>query len=225
MSDSHSYNSNIEIVSRACPENFSPDGNLDKDFWKRAARIRFDHDWLGQKHFPELETHVASLWTPAHLYFAFACRYRRLNLFAGEDSNPEKFGLWDRDVAEVFLNPHPEQMHHYYEFEVAPDNKWIDLEIDHDKDPVFDHTWNSGFRHATRIDEVAHLWTCEMQIPASSVNVPTIYSGLRWRLNFYRCDGLGDDSVRHFLAWSPTLCQKASDFFHVPSRFGVIRFE
>jgi alpha-galactosidase len=224
MNEGQCYSSNIEIVSNFYPMDFDPDGKLNKSMWGNATPIRFDHDWLGQKRFPELETRVASLWTPEHFYFAFWCRYIELNTFAGEDSRPEKYGLWDRDVVEVFLNPLPEQQRHYYEFEVAPDNKWVDLEINLDTDLVFDHTWDSHFQHRTHLDEEARLWTCEMRIPTQSVGVPSIHPGWNCRINFYRCDGLGDDSVRRFLAWSPTLSDKPTDFFHVPSRFGVIRF-
>ena len=49
-----------------------------------------------------------------------------------------------------FVNPEPARVNHYYEFEVAPNNQWIDLEIDKDKTPFNDAKWNSGFDHATR---------------------------------------------------------------------------
>lgn len=225
MNEEDPYLSEAEIVSSFSAEDFVPDGNLDKRVWQRTDRVVFDHDWMGEHHFPESETQVASLWTPAHFYFAFWCRYTDLNVYEGEDPAAQRLGLWDRDVAEIFLNPVPARVNHYFEFEVAPNNQWIDLEVDLDKDPVYDHTWDSNFRHATRIDPDARIWTLEMQIPAASVDVPLIRSGWECRINFYRCDGLGDDTQRRFLAWSPTFCTNASDYFHVPGRFGRIRFE
>ena len=48
-----------------------------------------------------------------------------------------------------FSNPQPERITHYYEFEVAPNNQWIDLEIEKTKTPFNDAAWNSGFSHAT----------------------------------------------------------------------------
>jgi len=50
--------------------------------------------------------------------------------------------LWNKDVAEVFLNPQPERLWHYYEFEVAPNNQWIDLEIAGKGISDHDAKWN-----------------------------------------------------------------------------------
>ncbi len=102
-------------------------------------------------------------------------------------------------------------------------NQWIDLEIDKEKDPFYDAGWDSHFEHATRIDAGNHLWTCEMRIPVNSLTagVRQTYLNMRWRINFYRADGPGDDSQRRFLAWS-TIPEGKS--FHVPARFGIIRF-
>jgi hypothetical protein len=116
-------------------------------------------------------------------------------------------------------------VNHYFEFEVAPNNQWVDLEVDLDKDPAYDHTWDSNFLHATRVDPTARIWTCEMKIPAASMHVQSIRPGWECRVNLYRCDGPGDDAQRRFLAWSPTYCTNLSDYFHVPARFGKIRFE
>jgi len=64
-----------------------------------------------------------------------------------------------------------------------------------------------------------------MRIPAAPTGVASIRTGWEFRVNFYRCDGPGDDTQRRFLAWSPTYCTAASNYFHVPTRFGKIRFE
>ena len=53
--------------------------------------------------------------------------------------------LWDKDVVEVFINPFPGQINTYFEFEVAPNNQWIDLAINLDNEPVLDVNWDSGF--------------------------------------------------------------------------------
>jgi alpha-galactosidase len=225
MEKQNPYTSELRIVSKFSADDFIPDGNLDKGIWQKADRVVFDHDWMGKRHFPESSTQVACLWTPSHFFFALWCRYTDLNVYAGEDPATQRFGLWDRDVAEVFLNPFPETVNHYFEFEVAPNNQWVDLEINLDKDPSYDHTWDSNFLHATRVDPAARIWTCEIKIPAASMRVPSIRPNWECRVNFYRCDGPGDDTQRRFLAWSPTFCTNPSDFFHVPTRFGQIRFE
>jgi len=96
----------------------------------------------------------------------------------------------------------PERISHYYEFEVAPNNQWIDLEIEKTKTPFNDASWNSGFEHATKIDEKNHLWMTEMRILLSSLGVEKIHDGDLWRVNFFRTTGHGGDEKRTFLAWS-----------------------
>ena len=43
--------------------------------------------------------------------------------------NGRRDHLWDRDVAEAFLQPDPSRAHYYREFEVSPNGMWIDLDI------------------------------------------------------------------------------------------------
>jgi hypothetical protein len=215
------YTSDAEITAKLSPQDFRVDSDLAKKTWQGAEWQTFDHDMSGQKHLPQALTRVAACWTPTHVYFAFECRYTTLNLYEGEDPLRERWELWNRDVAEVFLNPQPERVNHYYEFEVAPNNQWIDLEIDKDKTPFNDAGWDSHFEHATQIDAKNHVWTCEMAIPVGSMGLASIRSGSQWRLNFFRADGPGDDTPRRFLSWSTILEGKS---FHVPTRFGLIRF-
>jgi len=215
------YTSNVRIHSKFSSEGFRPDGNLDKPTWKQAEWVSFRHDMSGRPTYPEIETEVASFWTATDIYFAFRCRFTTLNIYEGEDPAQERWELWERDVVEVFLNPQPERVNHYYEFEVAPNNQWIDLEIDKDKDPFNDAGWNSGFEHATRVDAKKRVWTCEMRIPVAPMGVAEISPGTEWRLNFYRADGPGDESKRRYMCWS-TIPEGRS--FHAPTRFGIIRF-
>jgi alpha-galactosidase len=215
-----SYASDIQLLARRSPVDFLPDGDLSKDSWKYAEPVKFDHDASGKSHYPEVSTSVASLWTETHIYFGFWGRYDSLNVYEGEDARVERWQLWDRDVVEVFLNPQPERVNHYYEFEVAPNNQWVDLEIDKTKEPFNDASWNSGFEHATRIDTKNHVWTAEIRIPISSMNVSAIHPGTEWRTNFFRAAGNGGDEHRKFLAWSIIPEGKT---FHVPTRFGILK--
>jgi Carbohydrate family 9 binding domain-like len=221
MNGTNPYESDARIESPFLSEDFTPDGNLEKDVWKQAAWVRFDHDMSGLEHFPQAETGVAARWTTANLYVAFRCRYSALNIFEGEDATKERWGLWERDVVEVFVNPQPERLNHYYEFEVAPNNQWIDLEIDKTKTPFNDANWNSGFEHSTHIAATRHLWTCEMRIPVKSMGVEKIPPDAEWRINFYRADGPGDDAKRRLMSWSVI---PEGRTFHTPSRFGIIHF-
>ena len=139
---------------------------------------------------------MAAVWSDRYIYFAFSGHYESLNTYEGEDVSKERWELWNRDVVEVFLNPRPERVSHYYEFEVAPNNQWIDLEIEKTKTPFNDASWNSGFEHATKIDEKNHLWLTEMRIPLSAVGVDKIQNGDLWRVNFFRAAGHGGDEHR-----------------------------
>jgi alpha-galactosidase len=187
-----------------------------------VPRATFDHNYTGDKRYPELKTEVASLWSDKYVYFAFWCKYRHLNVYQGEDPAKERWELWERDVVEVFLNPEPDKINHYYEFEVAPNNQWLDLEIDLDKQPFNDAGWNSSFQHAVRVEAGRHLWMCEMRIPVSALNA-RLLPGSQWRGNFYRAEGSGPDEQRFLLAWSTVIAQPEA--FHNPRRFGMIRFQ
>jgi len=217
------YVSNARFISKSTAHDFVPDGNLTKPAWAHAEWVTVDRDAFKPRTFPESATAIASLWTPRYIYFAYKCKYTTLNVYEGKDSSQDFWTLWDRDVVEVFLNPQPERTLHYYEFEVAPNNLWIDLEIDLDKNPMNDPQWNSGFEHATQVDAKTHTWTCEMRIPVAGLKgVGTVEANAEWRLNLFRADGQGDDTRRRFLSWSPV--QNKTDSFHAPWSFGVIRF-
>ena len=215
------YFSSVKAETTRSSADFAPNGDLNKPAWKHAKWLEFDNDASGKSHYPETATRVASLWTETHIYFAFSSRYDALNTYEGEDPKAERWQLWDRDVVEVFLNPQPDRVNHYFEFEVAPNNQWIDLEIDKTKDPFNDASWNSGFEHATRIDAKHRVWTAEMRIPLAAMNVQDLHPGAQWRVNFFRAAGKGGDDHRRFLAWSIIPEGKT---FHVPTRFGILNF-
>jgi alpha-galactosidase len=210
----------MHLLAERSPVDFQPDGDISKPSWKHAKSVEFDSDASGKSRYPENSTRVASVWTARNIYFLFWCRYDSLNVYQGEDPAKERWQLWDRDVVEVFLNPQPERVNHYYEFEVAPNNQWVDLEIDKTKEPFNDVSWNSGFDHATRIDAKKHIWTAEMRIPISSMSFGAIHPGAKWRANFFRAAGKGGDDHRKFLAWSIIPEGKT---FHVPTRFGILQ--
>jgi len=210
------YESDVAIVCSQLREDFETVGDPESPGWRDRVRTGFATSYRPDVVFPEIRTEVATGWTPDNVYFAFWCPYLELNLFEGEDPGKLKWGLWDRDVAEVFINPFPDRVHRYFEFEVAPNNLWVDLAIDVDRDPIWLPGWKSGFQHGTKIESDPKRWFCDLRIPAASLGVPRIESGMEWRVNLYRCDGPGDDSQRRFLAWSPTLDPN----FHVPERFG-----
>src|SRR5437660_3368923 len=210
----------MQLQAKRSAVDFLPDGDPEKPSWKHAEPVEFDTDASGKFHFPEISTRVSSVWTETYVYFFFWCRYESLNVYSGEDPKVERWQLWDRDVAEVFLNPQPERLWHYYEFEVAPNNQWIDLEITGKGISDHDAKWNSDFDHATQVHSTNHVWTSEMRIPLSAPNVSHPNPGREWRANFYRATGLGNDDKRKFLAWNVI---SEGRTFHAPNYFGILR--
>ena len=213
------YTSNYTTSAYSIPENFTPNADLNKAVWQDVPKLKLEHFRKPKSYIPRIDTQVAIVYTPSHFYLAYWCQYFEINHFKSENLDVEFWQLWDKDVVEVFINPFPEQINTYFEFEVAPNNQWIDLAINLDNEPVLNVNWDSGFTHATRI--YTKTWVCEMSIPVKSMGLKQIDPGMNWRINFYRCDGIGNVDQRRLLAWSPTL----DNSFHIPQRFGTIHFQ
>ena len=97
--------------------------------WQKAQPVVFCSDWQGKNPDEQRETQVRVLWSSQTLYLRFECRYRDLYVFDDSDPNGRRDHLWDRDVAEAFLQPDPSRERNYREFEVSPNGMWIDLDI------------------------------------------------------------------------------------------------
>jgi hypothetical protein len=210
------------LVSEFSASDTQPDGDLDKHFWSTAKRVSFDQAAFTRASYPQSHTQVASRWTRDYLYLAFWCRYESLNIFQGENPEAERWQLWDKDVVEAFIGPDLERPLHYYEFEVAPNNQWLDLEIDLEKHPFNDPHWNSGFEHATRVNAARHIWTSEWRIPITVLSSAGVRVDSAWRVNFYRADGAGPD--RRAMSWGALPRNLPENSFHQPDSFGLLRF-
>jgi alpha-galactosidase len=138
-----------------------------------------------------------------------------LFLFPDSDANGRRDHLWDRDVAEVFLQPDPSRERHYKEFEVAPNGMWLDLDIF----PGGLSDLKSGMTCSVFLDEAAHQWTAELAIPMRCL-AKNFDPKAVWRINFFRIEG--PKEPRHYMAWQATHAAKPN--FHVPSAFGKLRF-
>ncbi|HYM08149.1 MAG TPA: carbohydrate-binding family 9-like protein [Terriglobales bacterium] len=184
--------------------------------WQRAEPVAFCADWQGKNPDEQRETVVRALWSPQTLYLRFECRYRDLYLFEDSASNGRRDHLWDRDVAEAFLQPDPARERFYREFEVSPNGMWIDLDIF----PGGLADLKSGMARSVFLDEKAHRWAAELAIPLKALT-PTFDPQAVWRANFYRVEG--KEEPRAYLAWQPT--RTAEPNFHVPAAFGTLRFE
>ena len=183
--------------------------------WNRALPVSFCHDWQGRNDDPERQTEATLLWDDSTLYVRFRCRYRTINVFPDTDPNGRRNELWDRDVAEVFLQPDRFGEKYYKEFEVSPNGQWLDLDIT----PEGLHHITSGMGSVVTVDENARAWTAELAIPIATLT-DHFDPGLSWRVNFFRCEGL--DPERFYSAWQPTQTKEPN--FHVPQKFGGLHF-
>jgi hypothetical protein len=191
--------------------------------WKNAGTASIVKDCSRQVDYPDLDTRVRGFWTDSSLYLLFACPYRSLNRFPRAASGDDREKLWDRDVVEVFLGDDWKNIRHYREYEIAPTGERVDLAIDLDGGGE-GRAWNSGWETGASIDEAAKIWYASARIPLASVSNAKVIPGTRWRMNLYRIDGDGPDSVRRFLCWQPT-CVVNRDPNHVPEAFGALVFE
>ena len=156
------------------------------------------------------------LWISDQIYMCFRCRYRSIHVFPDAAPSGRRDELWERDVAELFLQPDRFGEKHYKEFEVSPNGQWLDLDITPDG---LRHI-TSGMRSKTSIDESTRIWSADLIIPVLSVT-SRFDPAQSWRVNFFRCEGL--DPERFYSAWQPTDTEKPN--FHVPQKFGQLRFE
>ena len=176
----------------------------------------FDSDWQGKNPDPHRQTEVRLLWTSEFLYVKFVARFRCITVFDDADAGGRRDKLWDRDVAEVFLQPDPQQPRRYKEFEVSPNGFWIDLEI---ADGALQHI-KSGLQRRVFIDEPKKTWTAELAIPMKSLT-QTFAPVAVWRANFFRVEG--PTEPRFYSSWQSTNTPQPN--FHVPDRFGYLKFK
>jgi alpha-galactosidase len=184
--------------------------------WRSAKPILFDTDWQGKNADPHRQTEVCLLWRAGFLYLKFVARYRLITVFDDADPDGRRDKLWDRDVAEVFFQPDPQQLRRYKEFEVSPNGFWIGLEIVNGKL----HYLKTGLQRRVSIDEATKQWTAELAIPMKSL-APHFDPSASWRVNFFRVEG--PTEPRFYSSWQPTNTPQPN--FHVPERFGFLSFE
>jgi alpha-galactosidase len=183
--------------------------------WEVAPSVRFEADWQWKHADPERGTEVRLLWTPETLHLRFRARYRVITVFDDAEPNGRRDQLWDRDVAEVFLQPNPAEMRRYKEFEVSPNGMWIDLDIA----PGEKHDLKSGLLRRVVVNERDKTWIAELALPMKCL-VERFDPAQTWRVNFYRVEGAAEP--RFYSAWQPTGTPAAN--FHVPEAFGRLVF-
>jgi len=183
--------------------------------WDGAAAFSFDQNWKGENPEPARATEVRLLWTPETLFLRFLAKYESLNVYTEARSDGWRDQLWDRDVAEVFLQPDSSDPLVYKEIEVGPNGFWIDLNISRGTREEM----RSGLKRRVILDETVKTWTAELSIPMNSLT-PKFDANHDWRVNFYRVEGATEP--RFYSAWSATHTEKPN--FHVPEAFGKLVF-
>lgn len=196
-------------------ESVTVEGFPEHDWWELAPAIRFDRDWRGEKADPQRATEVRLLWNEQTLFLRFLARYRELHVFPDARADGWRDELWERDVAEAFLQPDVSDARVYKELEVSPNGLWIDLDIAHGEKTEM----RSGLRRRVVQDAAAQTWTAELAVPMQSLT-PAFHPNQSWQANFFRVEGKTEP--RFYSAWSPTMTPAPN--FHVPEAFGRLVF-
>lgn len=149
------------------------------------------------------------------LYLRFECRYQELTVFPDADPNGRRDHLWDRDVAETFLQPDASRERFYKEIEVSPNGMFIDLDIGTGELVNL----RSRLRRSVVIDEKARIWSAELAIPMKALT-SNFDPKTEWRVNFFRVEGAKEP--RFYSTWQATNTEQPN--FHVPQVFGKMRF-
>ena len=192
---------------------FELDGSLDDAVWQKAQPVPVECGSLKNDARPELFTTVRILYSGNFIYFGWECPYTELTTFDTPSLDRERLGLWERDVAEVFIGSDLMNINRYAEYEVAPTNERLDVLLNL---PEKDFGWDGRAQSAVKVDRKRKVWTVEWRMPLEVLSATKPVVGTRWRLNLYRCDKANNG----YLAWSPVL--KGS--FHTPEKFGVLEF-
>ena len=192
------------------------DTDTQSAFWQGATSVYMEADIMGHPE-PAYRTKVSSRWTKKYLYLLYECPYEELYLKPSPNTVDETYGLWNWDVAELFIGTDFKNIRRYKEFELSPQREWVDLDINLDlPDAAVGWKWNSGFQVAARIDADKKIWYGAMKIPFKALDGHRPVAGKVFRANLFRCQG----PPKHIklIAWKTPM----SDTFHVPEKFGQL---
>ena len=185
---------------------------LDGSPWETIPSIALLDTVTGRP--PSQATHVrlARSSQALHIHFAVEDTYAWATLT--ERDGP----LWTEEVVEVFLDPVGDG-EGYYEWELNPLGTVLDLVLRRSRSGYRkDFRWQCADLE-TRAETTSTGWVAEFVIPFHSIVSAPPQPGEEWRANFCRIDR-PRDGARELSAWSPT----GMPLFHVPSRFGRVRF-
>lgn len=177
-------------------------------------------------------TAAGLLYSPTALYVGFFCLDR--DIWAGYTQHDDP--LYDEEVCELFIAPGGD-VRRYQEIEVNPLGVTFDADISSPdrvrSTMVVNREWEcDGLAGGVRVeghvasrpadtgDSGSDWWSVELRVPFASLpGGSTPKPGDEWRANLFRIDRA---RAVQYLSWSATLATPAN--FHVPDRFGRIRF-
>ena len=193
--------------------------DFDNDGWQKCEPVIIAHQWSGEPAPVERHAEVRICWSDEALHVRFVGNQHEPLVVSAEPKTDRKtLGLWDRDVCEIFVAPHPEDPSRYFEFEASPAGEWVDLGIViASEGRLTDWDYASGMRAAAEVGEtrikvgIALPWSAS--IPKPKLND-------MWLVNLFRC--VGPEAPDRYLAWRPTHAPEPN--FHVPEAFGKLYF-
>lgn len=195
-----------------------PITELDNPAWENASEVAVGSYWSGTDAPIGRRFRACLLWSDTSLYIRFdAEQVEPLVISETPNLHTKTFGLWDRDVCEIFLAPDRSEPRKYFEFEVAPTGEWVDLFIDFTGDHMQTNAaFDSGMGTSAAVSAGGAALGMLIPLKAFGQN-PKL--GDTWLGNLFRC--VGKDPNRGYLAFSPTETEAPN--FHVPEKF--IEFE
>lgn len=193
-----------------------------EDPWRIPAGVKTVALVLAESGAPcRLQSEFSAYHDDAFLYVIFRCADDHVVATMLEHDAP----LWQEDVVEVFLAP--SGLARYYELEVNPLGTTFDAVVDSPdgrRDTMsVDTAWTcKGLRASIRRVTEGRVVMVDtmLAIPFASLERGSPRPGETWRANMFRIDRSPDGD--EFAAWRPT--ERVPSDFHVPARFGTLRF-
>ncbi len=192
---------------------------FDNEAWSRTQKISIDKYWSGENAPQGRHFQAKLLWSDAAFYVRFeADQNEPLIISEKPNLKTKTHGLWNRDVCEIFIAPDKNEKNNYFEFEIAPNGEWIDLEIyQNSGERITNFEYDSKMSSAAQIEKDKILMAIKVDWKAFGRKPK---DGDVWCGNIFRCVGAG--ATRGYLAWSPTGTEMPN--FHVPEQFGEFEF-
>lgn len=215
---SEELQNSADVVTALYSESDLGVAELSHPSWTSASPIRIARKWDGGDAPVSRHAEARIIWSEESLVVRFVCRQEEpLIVNPAPTVENKTIGIWNRDVCEIFIAPEAGMPERYFEFEAAPTGEWVDLAIRFGAaGRETDFEFHSGMSTAATLQP--GQMSIAMRIPWSA-SIPKPVRGDAWRVNLFRCVGLGND---RYLAWRPTYAPEPN--FHVPGVFGQLRF-